>query len=195
MVERLVLLRHAKSSWADPDLDDHDRPLKGRGRRAAGIVGTYLRDAGLVPDVVLCSSATRARQTLALLALPDATQVYVEDELYGASPNEVLTRLRLVPDEVASVLLVGHNPTLEDLLDLLVDAGGSLPDRFPTAAVAEVGLAIDAVVGPRAPRGSARELRDAARARGHRRLTTEPRRHAAALRSGRSPSGGRAVRR
>ena len=142
MVERLVLLRHAKSSWADPDLDDHDRPLKGRGRRAAGIVGAYLRDAGLVPDVVLCSSATRARQTLALLALPDATQVYVEDELYGASPNEVLTRLRLVPDEVASVLLVGHNPTLEDLLDLLVDAGGSLPDRFPTAAVAEVGLAI-----------------------------------------------------
>ena len=54
----------------------------------------------------------------------------------------MLTRLRLVPDEVASVLLVGHNPTLEDLLELLVDAGGSLPDRFPTAAVAEVGLAI-----------------------------------------------------
>ena len=142
MAKRLVLVRHAKSSWADPDLADHDRPLKGRGRRAAGVVGRYLRDAALLPDLVLCSSATRARETLALLELPAATDVRIEDELYGATADDLLARLRTVPPTVGSVLVIGHNPAVEELMWMLVDRGDRLPDRlpdrFPTAAVAEV---------------------------------------------------------
>jgi phosphohistidine phosphatase len=140
MAKRLVLVRHAKSSWADSDLADHERPLKGRGRRAAGLVGRYLRDAALLPDLVLCSSATRARDTLTLLELPAATDVHIEDELYDASADDLLARLRLVPPAVGSVLLIGHNPAVEILTWMLVDPADRLPDRFPTAAVAEIRL-------------------------------------------------------
>ena len=142
VVKRLVLLRHAKSSWSDPGPADHDRPLNGRGRRAAPVVGRHLRDAGLVPDLVLCSSAVRARATLDRLGLPDDIVVRVEDDLYGADPDEIVELLRAVPDAVGSVLVVAHNPGLEELTELLVADERSLPDRFPTAALAELRLPI-----------------------------------------------------
>jgi phosphohistidine phosphatase len=138
----LVLVRHAKSSWADPDLADHDRPLNGRGRRAATVVGHHLRDTGRVPDLVLCSSAIRARQTLERFGLPSATDVSIEDPLYGADASELLTRLQAVPAAVGSVLVLGHNPGVEDLVGLLVDDRHTVPERFPTAAVAELRLPI-----------------------------------------------------
>jgi phosphohistidine phosphatase len=141
--KRLVLLRHAKSSWSDPGLTDHDRPLNGRGRRAAPVVGRHLREEGLVPDLVLCSSAVRARATLARLGLPEAVEVRVEDDLYGADPDEIVAFLRAVPDAVESVLVVAHNPGLEELTGLLVADERSCPERFPTAAVAELRLPIE----------------------------------------------------
>src|SRR5215216_6730711 len=118
--KRLALVRHAKSSWADPDLADHDRPLNARGRRAATLVGQYLHAAGVHPDLVLCSSATRARQTLELLPLARMTDVLIEDQLYGAGPHELLARLRRIPAAVGSALLIGHNPGLEELARELV---------------------------------------------------------------------------
>jgi phosphohistidine phosphatase len=142
VMKRLVLMRHAKSSWADPDLADHDRPLNGRGRRAATTMGRHLRTEVLVPDLVLCSTAARARETLTRLDLPDSTDVQIEADLYGADPDEIFDRLRRVSDGVGSVLVIAHNPGLEELTGVLTEDEGSLPDRFPTAAVAELRLPI-----------------------------------------------------
>src|SRR5262245_53225155 len=111
----LVLLRHAKSSWADPDLPDHDRPLNGRGRDAAALVGRHLRQEGPHPDLVLCSSAVRTRQTLEGLELPGRVEVVIEDRLYGASAESLLSRIRQVPPGDGTVLVIAHNPGVEDL--------------------------------------------------------------------------------
>ncbi len=134
----LYLLRHAKSSWEDPRLPDHDRPLAPRGRRAARRLGDHLRGtAAGEPALVLCSSAARARETLELLDL--RAPVSVEPELYGASSQRLLERLRRVPAALPSLLLVGHNPGIEELA-LLVAAEGPLrtavATKFPTGALA-----------------------------------------------------------
>jgi phosphohistidine phosphatase len=128
-VRPLYLLRHAKSSWDDPAPADHDRPLAPRGRRAAKAIGRYLREQGIEPELVLCSSATRAQQTLERAGLSGS----IEDGLYGAGAHALLARLNQVPDGVASVMLIGHNPGMEDLLALLTSEA---PEKFPTAALA-----------------------------------------------------------
>lgn len=135
--KRLALLRHAKSSWNDPSLDDHDRPLAPRGRRAATRMGQYIDESGLVPDLVLCSSATRARETLDLLRLPSDTEIVIEDELYGASATLLVARLRRVGDAASSVLLIGHNPGLQDAAVNLAGNPDAVEREFPTAALAE----------------------------------------------------------
>ena len=149
---RIDLLRHAKSSWDNPGLADHDRPLTSRGRRAATRIGRHLREAGVEPELILCSTARRARDTLALLDLAGA--VSVEPGLYGASSDLLLERLRETSDDVHSLLLVGHNPGIEGLAGVLA-AEGPLRDElaagFPTAALAT--LTFD---------GGWRELRPAA---------------------------------
>jgi phosphohistidine phosphatase len=144
-VHSLYLLRHAKSSWDDPTLADHDRPLAPRGRRDAKLIAKHLHGAGGDLELVLCSSAVRTRETLELLrpALAGAT-VMVEEELYGASSDDLLARVRLVPDPVASVLLIGHNPGLHELALWLATAGEELERlelKFPTAALATLVLA------------------------------------------------------
>jgi len=131
----------AVSSWADPDLADRDRPLNARGRRAGARVGEYLRDAGVRPDLVLCSAARRARQTLELLQLAKTTNVLIEDQLYGAESHTLLSRLRSIPDDAASAMLIGHNPGVEELARILVGDERTLPVKFPTGAVADVRLA------------------------------------------------------
>jgi phosphohistidine phosphatase len=134
---RIDLLRHAKSSWDDPELADHDRPLTARGRRAATRIGRHLRAAGVEPDLILCSTARRARDTLALLEL--AGVVSVEGELYGASSELLLERLRETADDVHSLLLVGHNPGIQGLAGLLAAEDPrreQLDEGFPTAALA-----------------------------------------------------------
>jgi phosphohistidine phosphatase len=139
-VHVLYLLRHAKSSWADPTLADRERPLAQRGRRDAKRVAKHLRRLGCEPELVLCSSAARTRETVELLrpALGDST-VMLEEELYAASTDELLARIRLVPDPVASVMLIGHNPGLHQLALALASAGDELKRleaKFPTAALA-----------------------------------------------------------
>jgi phosphohistidine phosphatase len=138
-VKRLYLLRHAKSSWDDPRLDDHDRPLAPRGRRASAVIAEHLRQERIAPALVLCSSARRTRETLERLMPLDRAEVRIEGELYGASPKDLLQRLREVPDEVDSVMLIGHQPAIQELALQLAAEGSELERlkaKFPTAALA-----------------------------------------------------------
>jgi phosphohistidine phosphatase len=139
-VTRLYLLRHAKSSWADPALQDHERPLAPRGLRATKRLARHLRRVGVRPELVLCSSAQRTRQTLdGLSGALGEPQVAIEDDLYAAGAGELLNRLQRVPAGVESVLLIGHNPGLETL-GLWLAADGArrkrLEEKFPTGALA-----------------------------------------------------------
>jgi len=145
VAKRLHLLRHAKSSWDDPALADRDRPLAPRGRKAAKRLARHLDEAGVRPDLVLCSPSVRTRQTLERVArgLPDGVQVELEDGLYAASAQTLLERLRAVPDATGAVLVIAHNPGLHDLARLLAGRGtgiARLEEAFPTGALATLGF-------------------------------------------------------
>ena len=137
---RVYLLRHAKSSWKDPALADRDRPLSGRGRREAKAMCRHLGQQRVDPDLVLCSTAERARQTLeGVEPAFGRGAVRVERELYGAGPTDLLTRLREIAPSVRSVMVIGHNPGLEELALLLAGDGSErrqLEEKFPTGALA-----------------------------------------------------------
>jgi phosphohistidine phosphatase len=145
-MKRLYLLRHAKSSWKDTSLADHDRPLAGRGRRAAKSIARHLREDGIEPELVLCSSARRARETLERIAPAlGAPAVVVERGAYAAGASALIERLRSVPESVESVMLIGHNPGLQDLaVDLArpSPARHELAAKYPTAALATLELAV-----------------------------------------------------
>lgn len=136
-MKHLFLLRHAKSSWDDPELEDHDRPLARRGRKACRKLAEHVRREGVRPELVLCSSARRAVETLELIAdaLGDVP-VEFEDGLYAADPERLLVRLRALPETVSSALLVGHNPALQDLAATLASGPTALAQAFPTGALA-----------------------------------------------------------
>jgi phosphohistidine phosphatase len=140
MNHRLLLIRHAKSSWDDASLPDRERPLAGRGRKAAERMGAHLRNEGLRPDVVLCSPSRRTRETLELLEFSGAEVTYV-DELYGASAHDLLASAREVRDDAEVIAVVGHNPGVQDLsIELARDEAAEealrLRQKFPTCAVA-----------------------------------------------------------
>ena len=139
-MKRLYLLRHAKSSWKDTSLHDHDRPLAGRGRRAAKAIARHMRAHDMEPELVLCSTARRARETLeGIEPSLAAAAVEVEPDLYAASAPALLDRLRTVPDTVESVMVIGHNPGLQELaLELArpAEARSELAAKYPTAALA-----------------------------------------------------------
>jgi phosphohistidine phosphatase len=145
MTRTLYLLRHAKSSWDDPTLPDHERPLSGRGRRACARLAAHLRTAGVAPGLVLCTSAARARETYERIAagLPATTEVRIDAELYGASVDDLLATLRALPDPLDSVMLVGHDPGLQGLVLSLARPGPLRDDaqaKFPTGALATLSL-------------------------------------------------------
>ena len=121
---RLVLLRHAKSAW--PDLTDHDRPLAGRGRGDAPAIGRWLRETGCVPDLVWCSTAERATQTwqLAAAELGADPPVSYEPRMYGATGGELANLVRQAPPRAKTLLLVGHNPGIQELAVTLSAADG-----------------------------------------------------------------------
>jgi phosphohistidine phosphatase len=137
------LLRHAKSSWDDPGLPDHDRPLAPRGRRAAERLSRHVAATEVVPDLILCSSATRAVQTWEGIrsGFPPDTPVEVSPELYQAAAPSVRRRLTLLPETVRSVLIIGHNPSIEALAIGLTGAGAAdaiarMKTKYPTGALA-----------------------------------------------------------
>jgi phosphohistidine phosphatase len=137
---RLILLRHAKSDW--PDLPDHDRPLAKRGRKDAPRIGRWLRTRGYVPDVVICSTALRTRQTWDLVAseLNGSAEVRFEPRAYAASALTLLYLCQELPAPCHAALLIVHNPGIEELAASLGSAQEGAPEsaglRFPTAAVA-----------------------------------------------------------
>lgn len=144
-MKRVYLLRHAKSSWKDGSLADRDRPLAKRGKRGAKAMARHLEAEGIRPDLVLCSPARRTRETLELVerAFPDGIEATLDEALYGASESELLARLQALPEEVGSVMLIGHNPGLEELALALAAEGAELPrmsEKYPTAALATIDL-------------------------------------------------------
>jgi len=149
-VKRVLVLRHAKSDWGEPGLADHDRPLAPRGHRGAELLAAHLRAERTAPDLVLCSTALRARETLELVrpALPQGTEVFFERRLYGAGVPELVDRLQELTPDVGAVLVVGHNPGCQDLVLDLAGAGdpallARVEAKFPTAALATLDLAVD----------------------------------------------------
>lgn len=135
-MKTLYLMRHAKSSWKDESLADFERPLNGRGIRAAELMGRFLRQQKALPDLVLSSSATRARDTIerVLKAAKLTPELRFDERIYLASPAKLFEVVSQIEKERKVVLLVGHNPGMEELLHLFT--GGV--ERMPTAALANI---------------------------------------------------------
>ncbi|MGI5199173.1 SixA phosphatase family protein [Streptomyces sp. CA-288835] len=139
---KIVLFRHAKADW--PQVSDHERPLAERGRKDAAVAGRKLADTGIPFDLALCSTATRTRETwkLAVQEFPQRPKTVYEERLYEASPGELIAVLNETPDDMRNVLLIGHNPGVQALADILAghsegDARERMSSRdFPTAAFA-----------------------------------------------------------
>ena len=140
-MKTLLVLRHAKSSWKDPALSDHQRPLNKRGRRDGPRMGELLREHGLMPDVVISSDAVRARLTAEAVAEAAryAGEILLDPRFYMASPDDILSVLRSVRENAETVMIVGHNPGLEELVEQLAGAWQALP----TAALAQIALPLD----------------------------------------------------
>lgn len=139
---RIVLVRHAKADW--PQVSDHDRPLADRGRLDAPVAGRRLAETGIPFDLALCSTATRTRETwkLAVHELPQRPRTVYEERLYDASPGELIAVLNETPEDVENVVLIGHNPGVQGVADILAGkSAGDARERmgkrgFPTAAFA-----------------------------------------------------------
>jgi phosphohistidine phosphatase len=140
-MQTLILLRHAKSSWDSQALADFDRPLNERGLRDAPRMGKELARHKILPDLVLCSPARRARQTLELFKGPAGltTEPVYEPRIYNASSRDLLEVLHELPDQHACVMLLGHNPGLEDLFARLTER----VEHLPTAALTCLELTAD----------------------------------------------------
>ena len=140
-MKRLLVLRHAKSSWADSSISDWQRPLNERGLRDAPRAGAWLRERSLLPDVIVTSDAVRARTTTEMVA--DAAgyskEIILDPSLYHAKPADVLEVLRGLQRDARTVLVVGHNPGLEELVQQLTGEDHDLP----TTALVHLAMGID----------------------------------------------------
>jgi phosphohistidine phosphatase len=142
-LRKLYLLRHAKSAWDREGLDDHDRPLAPRGKRAARALAGHCREAHIAPDLVLCSTSVRTRETLDLVlqGFRRSPLVVMEQTLYLASSGAILKRLQDVEDKVKQVMVIGHNPGMHEAALALAQRGArdlqeALATKFPTGALA-----------------------------------------------------------
>lgn len=139
----LTLFRHAKSSWADPSLQDFDRPLAPRGEEAAPLMGAFLAERGLIPNLILCSTSRRTRQTLdlALASLKTRPKLHYDEALYHATVPALLAIIRAAPADAHHLMLVGHNPGMQSLALELIGGGDpagrrAIAQKFPSGAVA-----------------------------------------------------------
>jgi len=139
-MKTLLLLRHAKSSWKQPDMNDHDRPLNKRGKKEAPNVGKYLKANDLVPDLILSSTARRAHDTAQAVAEESGFEGHIDlyQDLYLSDTACYLDILQSLPNTASRVLVVGHNPEMDELLTLLTDVS----QHMTTAALAQINLPI-----------------------------------------------------
>ena len=139
-MKTLLIMRHAKSSWNHPELSDYDRPLNARGKQDAPRIGKHLRQEGLIPDRILTSSAKRARKTANKVAKSCGYTGKVKklNALYDTVPGVYYNTLQALPDKYQRVMVVGHNPTMEQLVNHLT---GHI-EQMPTAALAHIELSI-----------------------------------------------------
>lgn len=142
---RLLLLRHAKSDWGDPDLEDIDRPLNSRGKAAALKMAAYLGQEGLLPNQILCSTAQRARETLArvLPSLQQEAQIHLLSDLYRQSEDDYLGLISKHGGRAQNLMVIAHNPATEDTAQTLTGTGDAaamadLEEKYPTAALAVI---------------------------------------------------------
>ena len=151
-MKRLYLLRHAKAVPADPALEDHDRELTVRGMHDAGAMARYMRKNGFIPDLILSSSAARTRQTTELVLREIAARTDYRESLYLAEAGKILMLVQAAPQNVAGAMVVGHNPGLEDLANLLAREPvrrkervrrDVLEEKFPTAALAVLNFDVE----------------------------------------------------
>lgn len=149
-MKRLTLLRHAKSSWDEPDADDFDRPLNDRGRKAARRMGKALKHRKIHFDVAIASTAARVRETLDGLEETYGDflfPVHFDQRVYLASSDELLRIVRALPADAERALIVGHNPGLERLAITLTadddDLRHKVEEGLPTAALVEIELPVD----------------------------------------------------
>lgn len=140
-MKTLLVLRHAKSSWRDSGLADFERPLNGRGKQASDLIGRFLRKKKIRPDLVLCSTATRARETVRLVleAARLVVEVRYDQRLYLASADRLAEIISQIEEDRARVMLVGHNPGMEELLPRLT----GVTESMPTAALAKIEFDVD----------------------------------------------------
>jgi phosphohistidine phosphatase len=140
-MKTLLILRHAKSSWKDPDLPDHDRPLNKRGKHDAPRTGKLLKDEDLIPDLIISSTATRAKKTAELVAkaCKYKGEISVNQSLYGAQPADYLKILEGLSNKDNAVLVVGHSPSVEETVEVLTDSADVI---MPTCALAHISLPI-----------------------------------------------------
>lgn len=153
-MKRLILLRHAKSSWDDPVERDFDRPLNGKGLKSAQAMGSYMRENGITFDHVIASPAVRVTETLAGVSLTYGEEIAAQWDrrIYLASNMTLLDVVQEAPDDVESLLMAGHNSGIEDLVLLLVPESKSdterekVEEKYPTGALAEMSFDVDSWV-------------------------------------------------
>ncbi|MAT43589.1 MAG: hypothetical protein CL609_14725 [Anaerolineaceae bacterium] len=140
-MKTLLLMRHAKSSWKNTDLADHERPLKKKGRKDTVLMAKQLKKKDLIPDLIYSSSAIRATETLEILldSLKFDGKAKVKDVLYMAEPDTIIDKINSVNDDIDKLLIIGHNPGLESLTQIL----GDKIDALPTGAIAVIVLPIN----------------------------------------------------
>ena len=136
-LRELMLLRHAKSDWKEPDLQDIDRPISDKGKKSACKISNWLSQNNALPDLVWVSPAKRAQQTLKRLNLPKDIPVETQELLYLADTDQLKNLLSKIPDQFGRVMLIGHNPGFEKLMrQLMATDDPTKPELFPTATLA-----------------------------------------------------------
>jgi len=140
-MKTLLLMRHAKSSWKDEKLEDHERPLKKRGKKDTKLIAKVIEKNELIPDLILCSSATRAKETVEIIvkSLSYDKEIIFSDELYMGEPQDFIHALKDLDNALQTVMIVAHNPGLEAYLQII---DGEI-EAVPTAGLGYLVLVID----------------------------------------------------
>lgn len=140
-MKTLLLMRHGKSSWKDESLEDYERPLKKRGKKDSKKIAKVIAESNLIPDIILSSSATRARETVNIVVdvLEFEKRIVFSDELYMGEPRDVVNSLKNLTDDYESAMIVGHNPGLEAYVQIV---DGEI-EALPTAGLGYLVLVLD----------------------------------------------------